>query len=315
MSRGSSFDVIGGVSLGRGLLSSLLIAAGITLLVVSSAFFLGESTTSAGGPSTAGAASARPGADGVSIASGEVDLQTFDFRLAGIGTAAFALEASGPAPLAPSGAAPPQLVAAAAPPEGGGDGREGGVEGGASAPEPVAPAVEAPAATPTPVPLPPPTATPVPPPPPPAPTATPVPPPPPPPATLTAFEADILAGVNAQRQAAGLAPLQLDGRLVGVARERSNDMAVNNYFSHTSPTGDTAFTIMDRYGIPYGWAGENLARNNYPDSEAVAVALQDWMASQGHRENILSPHYSLIGVGAAVDAAGMKYFTLIFVGY
>jgi len=121
--------------------------------------------------------------------------------------------------------------------------------------------------------------------------------------------------VNAQRQAAGLAPLQLDGRLVGVARERSNDMAVNNYFSHTSPTGDTAFTIMDRYGIPYGWAGENLARNNYPDSETVAVALQDWMASQGHRENILSPHYSLIGVGAAVDAAGMKYFTLIFVGY
>jgi uncharacterized protein YkwD len=121
--------------------------------------------------------------------------------------------------------------------------------------------------------------------------------------------------VNGQRLAAGLPALQLDGRLVTVARERSNDMAVNNYFAHTSPTGETAFSIMDRYGIPYGWAGENLARNNYPDSEAVAVALQDWMASQGHRDNILSPHYSLIGVGAAVDASGMKYFTLVFVGY
>jgi uncharacterized protein YkwD len=147
------------------------------------------------------------------------------------------------------------------------------------------------------------------------PTATPAPPPAPPAASITTFEADILAGVNAQRQAAGLAALQLDGRLVAVARERSNDMAANNYFAHTSPTGETAFSIMDRYGIPYGWAGENLARNNYPDSEAVAVAIQDWMASQGHRDNILSPHYSLIGVGAAVDAAGMKYFTLVFVGY
>lgn len=315
MSRGSNFNATGGISLGRGLLSSLLIAAGITLLVVSSAFFLGESTTSAGEPSGVGASSDGRGTGGASATIDGVDLQTFDFRQAGKGADGIGPDAPDPAPLAPFGAAPPELMAAA-PSEGGAGEPESSDEGGASAPQPVGPIAEAPAATPTAAPPPPPTATPVPPPP--VPTATPVPPPPPPsapPATLTAFEADILAGVNAQRQAAGLAPLQLDGRLVGVARERSNDMAVNNYFSHTSPTGDTAFTIMDRYGISYGWAGENLARNNYPDSEAVAVALQDWMASQGHRENILSPHYSLIGVGAAVDAAGMKYFTLIFVGH
>jgi len=142
-----------------------------------------------------------------------------------------------------------------------------------------------------------------------------VPPPPPPPASLSAFESDILAGINAQRTAAGMAPLQLDPSLVMVARERSNDMAQNGYFAHVSPTGDTAFSLMDRYGIPYAWAGENLARNNYPDDESVAVALRDWMASQGHRDNILGPHYQTVGVGAAVDGAGMKYFTLVFVGF
>jgi uncharacterized protein YkwD len=112
-----------------------------------------------------------------------------------------------------------------------------------------------------------------------------------------------------------MAPLQLDSSLVMVARERSNDMVKRGYFGHVSPTGDTAFSLMDRYGIPYAWAGENLARNNYPDDESVAVSLRDWMASQGHRDNILGSHYQTVGVGAAVDGAGMKYFTLVFVGF
>ena len=133
--------------------------------------------------------------------------------------------------------------------------------------------------------------------------------------SLVAFEADIFAGINAERVAVGLPALQLDPNLVMVARERSNDMAQKGYFAHVSPTGETAFTIMDRYGIPYAWAGENLARNNYPDDESVAVTMRDWMASQGHRDNILNPHYSTVGVGAAVDGAGMKYFTLVFVGF
>ena len=110
--------------------------------------------------------------------------------------------------------------------------------------------------------------------------------------------------MNNERVAAGLAPLQIDGALIAVARERSNDMIQQGYFAHVSPSGETAFSLLDRYGIPYGWAGENLARNNYPDEESVAVAMRDWMASEGHRENILNVHYTAIGVGAAVDVVG-----------
>jgi uncharacterized protein YkwD len=189
--------------------------------------------------------------------------------------------------------------------------------------EPVAPP---PSPTPTPLPVAvvvsPPTATPVPP----LPTATPEPivepvvaPPAAQPPTsavldvsLTAFEADIVVGVNNERIAAGLAPLQIDGSLVGVARERSRDMVAQNYFSHTSPQGTTAFLLLDAYGIPYIYAGENLARNNYPDSQSVAIAMRDWMASEGHRRNMLNPHYTKIGVGSAADPSGIKYFTCVF---
>ena len=49
-------------------------------------------------------------------------------------------------------------------------------------------------------------------------------------------------------------------------------------------------------------------------AETVAVAIRDLMASQGHRNNILSPNYSNLGVGFAEDATGMKYFTMVFLG-
>ena len=269
----------------RGLLSSVMIGAGVALIVFSSAFFLGEGPVAGIGLSSANAdLSADAGLIyGPTLASpaGVPGSETVDRLLVEL--------EDGLAPVLPE-AAPP------------------------TPPGELQPAV-APLAAPTPQPLPtdeppaPPTV------PPPPPTSTPVPPPPPPPASLSVFESDILAGINAQRTAAGMAPLQLDPSLVMVARERSNDMAQNGYFAHVSPTGDTAFSLMDRYGIPYAWAGENLARNNYPDDESVAVALRDWMASQGHRDNILGPHYQTVGVGAAVDGAGMKYFTLVFVGF
>jgi len=273
----------------RGLLSSVMIGAGIALMVFSSAFFLG------GGP-VAGiglnSASADLSADagliyGPTLASpaGVPGSETVDRLLVEL--------EDGLAP-APPEAAPPTppgepVLMAVAPPA-------------APTPQPL-PTEEPPAPPPVPTPVPPP-----------PPTPTPL-PPPPPSASLSAFESDILAGINAQRTAAGMAPLQLDSNLAMVARERSNDMAQNGYFAHVSPTGDTAFSLMDRYGIPYAWAGENLARNNYPDDESVAVALRDWMASQGHRDNILGPHYQTVGVGAAVDGAGMKYFTIVFVGF
>jgi uncharacterized protein YkwD len=156
---------------------------------------------------------------------------------------------------------------------------------------------------------------------PPAPTATPAPPPPPPaPAGLDTRPMDGLSqalfdATNRRRVASGLSPLRLNLALVGIARIRSNEMAQYNYFAHESPvTGHTAFSLMDLYGVPYAWAGENLAKNNYNDTETVGVADQALWDSQGHRDNILGAHYTDMGIALAVDGSGMKYFTIIFTG-
>ncbi len=131
---------------------------------------------------------------------------------------------------------------------------------------------------------------------------------------LTPQESGFVARLNSERAAAGLPPLVVDPDLVAIARIRSSDMAARGYFSHTSPEGETAFTLIDEWGIGYSWAGENLARNNYPPSETVIVAVRDLMASPSHRDNILSVHYTRVGVGYAEDGDGMRYFTTVFVG-
>jgi uncharacterized protein YkwD len=255
------------------------VAAGVALLVFCSALFLGDR-------SVAGSQEPFPQfGDLVVPVVGAPSVQTVDARLAEAG------ETPGEArpPLMPAGQPAAEPIAALPTPT----------------PAQLAPTVALLQAAPTPTFVPP------------APTATPKPPAPPaaaPAVSLDAFEADIVAGVNNERIAAGLAPLQVDGGLVAVARERSNDMIRQGYFAHVSPTGETAFSLLDVYGIPYIWAGENLARNNYPDDQSVAIAMRDWMASQGHRENMLNVHYTAIGVGAAVDGAGVKYFTVVFTG-
>lgn len=133
-------------------------------------------------------------------------------------------------------------------------------------------------------------------------------------ASMSGFGLALFNAANSQRTQNGLPALAAHGCVTYVANIRSQDMAANGYFSHTSPNGSTAFSLMDQYGVSYGWAGENLARNNYPDSETVNVAITDLMNSQGHRDNILSTNYTAMGVACVVDGAGMKYFTMIFIG-
>jgi uncharacterized protein YkwD len=117
---------------------------------------------------------------------------------------------------------------------------------------------------------------------------------------------------NVQRSGAGLAALTVDARLMQVARQRAQDMAAKNYFAHTSPTGETAFTILGQSGYAYQLAGENIARNNFPDSESVQVSMNGFMNSAGHRANILEPVFRRVGVGVAFSGDGMKYFAVVF---
>ena len=118
--------------------------------------------------------------------------------------------------------------------------------------------------------------------------------------------------VNQERVKAGLAPLVMDEAVRRVARAHSGDMAERNFFSHVNPDGLNPFQRLDAAGIDYGWAGENIAWNNFADPAQAAV--DGWMASPGHRENILRPQFTRTGMGVAPDGAGGFYFTQVFIG-
>ncbi len=132
---------------------------------------------------------------------------------------------------------------------------------------------------------------------------------------MDGYSQALFDATNRRRGESGLPPLGANGWLIGIARIRSRDMAEHDYFAHVSPiTGDNAFTLMDKHGVPYGWAGENLAKNNYPERDTVSVADAALWNSPPHRENILNPNYTGMGIALSIDPSGMKYFTIIFTG-
>lgn len=102
---------------------------------------------------------------------------------------------------------------------------------------------------------------------------------------------DLLMLTNQERQANGLPPLTLNDQLAQAAAGKAEDMMVNNYWAHISPTGVTPWQFISNAGYHYTSAGENLARG-FTTSADVTNA---WMASPEHRANVLSKNYQDVG--------------------
>jgi uncharacterized YkwD family protein len=111
-------------------------------------------------------------------------------------------------------------------------------------------------------------------------------------ADFSAMQKEMLGYINAERASANLAPLTLDQKLCQGAYLKSRDMAVNGYFSHTSPTYGSPFDMMKSQGITYRMAGENIAKNT-----SVKGAHTAFMNSPGHKANILNQGFGKIGLG------------------
>ena len=125
------------------------------------------------------------------------------------------------------------------------------------------------------------------------------------------YAKDLLALMNAARDAVSAGTLKLDSDLDAVALERAIDLIENGYFDHYSPSGDSAFAEMGSRGLRYGLAGENLARNTYPDARTVSAAYDGLMGSPGHRANILEPRFARVGI-AAVKSGRTWYYVTVF---
>ncbi|MFO7832856.1 MAG: CAP domain-containing protein [Halohasta sp.] len=139
-----------------------------------------------------------------------------------------------------------------------------------------------------------------------------------------AIERLIHEEINAERAAAGRERLSTDEDLQRVARNHSADMIADGYVGHESPDGVTPADRLSAAGCRAG--GENVAQSWIDEpvavdgesivaenESAVAAHLVDrWMASPGHRENILRESFSESGVGVLVTEDNRVYATQKF---
>jgi uncharacterized protein YkwD len=120
----------------------------------------------------------------------------------------------------------------------------------------------------------------------------------------------VVALVNTERARAGCGPVSIDAALQRAAQQHSDDMATRGYFSHTSPDGSTFADRIRAAGYRGGAIGENIAAGQRSAKEVMS----GWMASPGHRANILNCAYRDIGVGYATGGPYGTYWTQTFGG-
>ncbi|HLW38341.1 MAG TPA: CAP domain-containing protein [Candidatus Eremiobacteraceae bacterium] len=121
--------------------------------------------------------------------------------------------------------------------------------------------------------------------------------------------------INAHRHEYGLAPLEIDPVAQRAAQFQAEDMQANDVMRHADSSGRSPLTRYADFGGRAGMYGENVAYYGDELSELAqqwaAVAKLDGMMmaekppQDGHRENILSPNYSAVGIGVAVGPHGI----------
>jgi uncharacterized protein YkwD len=131
-------------------------------------------------------------------------------------------------------------------------------------------------------------------------------------ADRVALEATTICLVNEERANAGLEPLAAQRQLAAAAAAHGADMVARGYFAHVAPDGGT---LLDRI-VAAGWvpragdwtAGEDLAWGSgaLASPERIVAA---WMASPGHRANILRPEFDQIGMAVVTGAPGVDAAT------
>ena len=119
-------------------------------------------------------------------------------------------------------------------------------------------------------------------------------------ASLDAQETELQRVINEFRASKGLPTVQISDTLTFSAKWMAQDLAVNNYFSHTSLDGRTPQERMAGAGYPATatWTGENLAAG----FAAPGDVLAGWIASPGHYAVLVNPNYRAIGIGRAYSA-------------
>ncbi len=120
----------------------------------------------------------------------------------------------------------------------------------------------------------------------------------------------VINTVNNIRVSYGLNELAVTPLLLEVSNTRAEELAEN--FSHNRPDGSLCFTALKEAGITYSFVAENIAAGR---ADPVSTVDQ-WMNSEGHRENILGENYTHIGIGYYYDADSTygHYWSMFLIG-
>lgn len=122
---------------------------------------------------------------------------------------------------------------------------------------------------------------------------------------------NIITVINTKRAENGLGPLTEDAALDQAAKLKLDDMFTNNYWEHKSPSGVQAWDFIKQTGYTYEYAGENLARGYHDSTSAVNA----WMDSQTHKDNLLGTNYTQTGVAVGsgnIDSKPATLFVQLF---
>ena len=125
------------------------------------------------------------------------------------------------------------------------------------------------------------------------------------PLALDGVKAELLRLHNEGRAKAGVPPLCVHPRLRAAAQAHAEDMLERGFYAHDAPEGTDPGARIARAGYPWATYGENNNRVTgddlvgEPGAGEVREAVESWLRSPGHRENLLNPAFREVGFGAA----------------
>jgi spore coat assembly protein SafA len=119
----------------------------------------------------------------------------------------------------------------------------------------------------------------------------------------------MLGLLNAERKKLGLKPLVNNQTLSTIAEKKSQDMMLNKYVAHNSPTYGNPKDMLVTYKVPFKQVRENIGAGPNTTEEM----FQTWINSQVNHNNILEKKATHVGIGYAKGGLHGHYWTVIII--
>jgi len=123
----------------------------------------------------------------------------------------------------------------------------------------------------------------------------------------------VFQSINTDRASAGLPALVLSNMLITGAYAHSLLMSADDHLAHQLPGEPGIGTRISQDGVKWTWCGENIGETSDTSANGALTLHQMMMAEQppndGHRQNILSTAFTLVGIAIVIDSSHQLWLT------